>query len=292
MNANFTEETVSVVLQMFLSVAFFPWLPPAITLFSANRERILGVDGRIGSRMASFRPFYMQFKRPSLYSSRGTSEVMQYRNSNGFLIEPSVLYFRLRARRQNQHDSQHNILVRLGDRLRNRGLGDAAYVCPLFMDQQEYMMHIQVSALLFRRWLGPEPWFPDDVEVNDAQTLSSYFLNVPVFPAHVSIPAHRRVQDQNHSYSFTNRGEGILFHSPERVEDGDLLSQWLSKLAKQAKEKDVVVDRKNSALLLKELSADIGFKLQTSDWISSWLSFGSFLSEQYGIHQYAFINWE
>jgi hypothetical protein len=303
--ANYTEDTVSLALQIFLSVFQFPRLGVTIELFSKSKERWLGSDARIG-KIEGFRPFYMQFKRPYAYLPSSGSRIIKDRRSLGLNNEPLTLFFGLQPKSKIQNDFQHNILYRLGQRLQNRNLGDAAYVCPLFLERQGYLTLLHQAASEFRAnsldMFPPSsvPFILEQFLINQANGEESIrFGQIPVFPQHVSIPPHEAVQDANHKYSFTESGDGVCFHSPKKLPDGPLLlSQWLKNMSREfLKEKSMIkADAAGNELkkLIEATEIEIGKNLpdQTlwdKNGIEAWLSFGEFLRDTYEIEQYAFI---
>lgn len=77
LDADFTEDTVGFALESFLSILSFPRLRFSIEPFSRGKERWLGADARLNGHMVGFKPFYMQFKRPSAYPDTSTACVVQ-----------------------------------------------------------------------------------------------------------------------------------------------------------------------------------------------------------------------
>src|SRR3546814_10714838 len=87
----------------------------------------------------------MQFKRPAAYPDFSTSKIVTDRRKAGLTSTPHALYFPLRQKRETHQDFQHNVLLRLRQRLLNHGLGDAVYVCPLFLDRSAYRLNMHRS---------------------------------------------------------------------------------------------------------------------------------------------------
>ena len=156
-DANFTEDTVGLALESFLSILSFPRQRFSIEPFSRGRERWLGADARMRSAIRGFRPFYMQFKRPAAYPDSSTAKIVRERKGFGLGVSPASLFFGLREKQPSHFDYQHNILYRLRKRLQARNIGDAAYVCPLFLERSAYRTHMHWAAL--RRWT--HFWRPD-----------------------------------------------------------------------------------------------------------------------------------
>src|SRR3989338_7440049 len=116
-NANFTEDTVALAIESFLSVLGFPRLHFSIELFSRAKERWLGADGRLHREIKGFRPFYMQFKRPSAYPDGSISKIISQRRASSLSVAPRSLFFKLQDKQKNHHDYQHNVLFKLRRRL-------------------------------------------------------------------------------------------------------------------------------------------------------------------------------
>src|SRR5690606_39402522 len=99
LDADFTEDTVGFALEAFLTLLSFPRLRFTIEPFSRSRERWLGADARLmGSRIRGFRPFYMQFKRPSAYPDASKAKVVTDRKKLELSVAPRSLFFPLRAK--------------------------------------------------------------------------------------------------------------------------------------------------------------------------------------------------
>ena len=235
LDADFTEDTVGFALESFLALLSFPRLAFSIEPFSRTRERWLGADARLSGHIASFKPFYMQFKRPSAYPDTSKAKIVVDRKSLSLQVAPHSLYFGLREKQPTHWDYQHNILFRLRERLVKNNLGDAAYVCPLFQDRSAYRFHVHLAGL--RGWLRfrrDSPWKLRDMLINGA-TGSVNFNAIPVLRAHISIPPHIRVVSAKHSYSFTESGTDLCFHSPTALPEGavtfaDFLNHVIGRL--------------------------------------------------------------
>jgi hypothetical protein len=147
-DANYTEEVVGFAIESFLTLLSFPRHRFSIEPFSRSKERWLGADARLYGRIRGFRPFYMQFKRPTAYPNSSSAKVITDRKKLGLTTNPNALYFPLRHKQPAHKNFQHNILYRLRERLLKSGLGDAAYVCPLFLDRAAYRFNLHRSGLL------------------------------------------------------------------------------------------------------------------------------------------------
>lgn len=232
LDANFTEDLVGFALESFLSLVSFPRNRFSIEPFSRARERWLGADARLSSRITGFRPFYMQFKRPTAFPDLSASRVIKDRRDLGLEVSPRALFFPLREKALHHRTYQHNVLLRLHRRLRNRGIGDAAYVCPLFLDRSAYRLHLHWSGLsLWPQFWRSHPWDMEEVIVDQASG-AIRFDRVPVFAEHVSIPPHAEVTSARHKYSFSEAGTGLCFHSPQELPKGSLsLAEYLRQVS-------------------------------------------------------------
>jgi len=200
-DAGFIEDTVSMEIASFLSRASFPDLRYSIEPMSRRRERWLGADARLSDYIEGFLPFYMQFKTPSAYPDNSSSRII--RDRRGILpsplnTSPHTLFFSLRNKKPEHRDYQHNILYRLRQRLRRRGLGDAAYVCPLFLDRQAYIHHLHLSSLSHH-------YLPNIHGILLRSPLLIYsdingasLHDVPLLKEHICIPPHQLVTSARH----------------------------------------------------------------------------------------------
>jgi hypothetical protein len=301
-NADYSEDTVGFALESFLTLASFPRQKFTIEPFTRSSERYLGADGRIFDHITGFKPFYMQFKRPSAYPSHSTSHIITDRQAATptHTVHPQTLFFELRQKTAKQREFQHNILYKLSRRLRRFANSDAAYVCPLFLSREAYRYHLHISALrywprIFRRY----PW--DYLSIPISTASGSYsFSNIPSFKEHVSIPPHAVVTNANHRYSFTEDGTEVFFHSPEAgIEVPNSFSEWLSQISEGIYEGEGLLNSNNMNPVLSRIVADLDDNGNIAnvknkiegDGYSAWLEFGDYLSREYGIEQYAFINW-
>ncbi|XSG86569.1 MAG: hypothetical protein ACPW60_07565 [Methylohalobius sp. ZOD2] len=298
LNPDYTEDAVSLIMASHLSVTHFPKLRFSIEPISRKRERWLGADARLLSKAKGFLPFYMQFKRPFGHSEPSRAKVVQERKKLKPPLEtsPTTLYFGLQDKRQEHRDYQHNVLFRLRERLRRRQIGDAAYVCPLFLERQAYVFAAHASGVL--NWLRRWPSYPYKVKwilINEPHHLADAFNDIPVFSEHVSIPPHALVSSAKHSYSFTEEGTELCFHSPLSLPEGaEPFARWLGGLANLAVTGEVLVNEENSQGILSDLMSASGDYdgLTPEDQeggFSGWFAFGAHLRERYSIEQYAFV---
>ncbi len=301
LEADFTEDTVGLALESFLTLLSFPSYRYTIEPFSRKRERWLGADARLRSDLKGFRPFYMQFKRPAAYRQDSKARIIVQRKKQGLAVAPYALYFGLREKRKTHNNYQHNVLFRLRERLIARGVGDATYVCPLFLDRSAYRFHVYMAGVrLWPRFWRHQPWDVEDILVHQPSG-TVQFHHVPVLREHVSIPPHAITTSAKHSYSFTDQGTDLCFHSPLALPEGATsLSTFLTK---------VIGDLRTDAQLIQsanahdELSAMFGQDEERShpllpadirselDGVQSWLRWGGHLREQYQIEQFALMQW-
>jgi len=303
LDANFTEDTVGFALEAFLSILSFPTLKFSIEPFSRAREHWLGADARLLGRIAGFRPFYMQFKRPTAYPDHSAARIIRDRKKLKLEVGPRSLFFELRAKQLHHTNLQHNVLYKLRRRLQSRNIGDAAYVCPLFLDRSAYRHHMHMAGL--RRWpfffWRHHPWEIEELLMQDGGN-TIRFERIPVLAEHISIPPHQEVTDSKHSYSFSERGRDLCFHSPEALpEGGGTLATFLSSVAAGFPNADRKLRMDQAAEELRLLLTSVFGEAElfpaampgvdTDDPISSWMAFGDILSRTHGIEQYALINW-
>jgi hypothetical protein len=316
-DANYTEDLVGFAIESFLATMNFPRLRFSIEPFSRARERWLGADARLSGKIRGFCPFYMQFKRPSAYPDVSKAGIVTDRRSLKLAVSPHTLYFDLRQKQPQHWDFQHNILLRLRRRLRSRGIGDAAYVCPLFLDRSAYRFHLHWSGLsLWPRFWRRRPWDMEDVLLNDNGNMIR-FDRVPILREHITVPPHDPVTNSKHRYSFTEAGTDLCFHSPQALPDGATnLATFLTSVAAGFLDGEAKIRTKEANDELQQLisairsdqpdgtsiefagddedatSDDEEPTIDDEDPIGNWLSWGHYLSVNYGIEQYAMVSWE
>ncbi len=298
---DFSEDTVSIAIAMYLTAFSFPHLRFSIEPFSQSRERWLGADVRLFDHVLGIYPFYMQFKRPQAYVDGSNAKIIKDRKAQipTLSSSPHALFFSLREKLPEHSDYQHNILWKLNRRLRRHNLGDAAYVCPLFLSRQAYLTQAHKSSLC--RLSGSGMWYPyefRDVLIANGRTRMN-FGRVPIFKEHVTIPPHAKVSSAKHSYSFLKDGSGVCFHSPTSLPDlSRRLSSWLSDLSTVFLGRNNLVQRNSATEQLASLLSDgepddrLDFVLDAKsreEGFSLWLKWGDYLSTHYAIEQYAFI---
>ena len=294
-DANYTEDVVGFALESFLTLLSFPRRRFSIEPFSRGKERWLGADARLHGRIRGFRPFYMQFKRPAAYPDFSTSKVVSDRRKVGLETTPIALYFPLRQKQKTHQDFQHNVLLRLRERLLKRGLGDAAYICPLFLDRSAYRLNLHWSGLArWGRFWRHHPWEVENLMLDDGGR-QIRFDRMPVFAEHVSIPPHASVTTASHKYSFTERGTDLCFHSPQALPDGFTeLAMFLKSISIGFLDDGDKLSPDGSDQFLSELISTTipAFRPEGEDPIGRWFSWGDHLRREYEIEQFALVQWE
>lgn len=305
LDSDYTEDVVGFAIESFLSLISFPFYRFSIEPFSRTKERFLGADGRLLGRISGFKPFYMQFKRPSAYPDHSTSRIVRDRKAitpKALNTSPRTLYFGLREKQNGQSDYQHNVLFNLRARLIRRGIGDATYVCPLFLERSAYRFWMHMAGI--RRWsrfLLLDPWDLEDVFV-DIGGKRILFDRIPILAEHVSIPPHDLVKDAKHSYSFTEQGREVCFHSPLSLPEVAVsLSSFLMSVSEGFLSNESVILFEDAQRALQTLlTAEVGEEalpmsnriFENQDGIGGWLSWGDFLRREYEIEQFALMRWE
>lgn len=302
LSSNYTEDTVGFALESFLSLLCFPRRRFSIEPFSRGNERWLGADARLEGRVKSFKPFYMQFKRPFAYPAHSKAKIIKDRLHLKLDATPHALFFDLHQKKPHHADFQHNVLFRLRRRLLRIGIGDAAYVCPLFLDRAAYRSNLHLSGL--RMWplfWRRHPWEMEELLLHTGPGGATVnFSAVPMLREHITIPPHALVTHANHSYSFTESGNQVCFHSPTSLPDSQSsLTDFLSRVAGDGRQQGFIyADGASDALdrllsISREEGDPLGFEFQprNGDGISRWREFGRALRTDFGIEQYALVNW-
>ncbi len=300
LEASYTEEAVAIALSTFFAVASYPNRGLTIEPFSGGKERWLGADARIFDHISGFKPFYMQFKKPSAYPDYSTSRIIKNRKSLLLETSPNSLFFNLREKGKAHVNYQHNILYKLRNRLKKYTKSDAAYVCPLFLEHSAYLFHLHAAAL---RWSPFEryPWGNRRVTIEGSGTKST-FADIPFLAEHVCIPPHTSVTTAKHSYSFTESGKDLCFHSPESISEGIVnFGVWFDSLTDDIFSSDYLVNVQQSKDKLKRLITGDEQNdalpypdglLEIEDGMVAWSEWGKYLREIYSIHQYFLVVWK
>jgi len=303
-DANYVEDVVAIEIAAFLARVSFPDLRFSIEPMSRAHERWFGADARLSDSMAGFLPFYMQFKRPSAYPDTSASRIIRDRTNfkpTPLQTSPRVLFFSLRNKKPEHHEYQHNVLYHLRQRLRSRQLGDAAYVCPLFLDRQAYIQHFHTVALIQALRLRPHHVLITSPITVFSGISSKILDDVPLLREHSCIPPHALVTSAKHSYSFTESGDHVCFHSPKSLPEGSMaLGRWLARMTGQGTQQHMVSgDEAREALyyLIKgesdeELLTHPREVFEERDPIAAWMMWGEHLLREHSIEQYALVQWK
>lgn len=303
LSSNYTEDNVGFALESFLTLLSFPRRRFSVEPFSRGNERWLGADARLEGKVKSFKPFYMQFKRPFAYPGHSKAKVIKDRLHLKLDAKPHALFFDLHPKKPHHSDLQHNILFRLRRRLLKLGIGDAAYVCPLFLDRAAYRSNLHFAGL--RMWLHfwrRHPWEAEELLLHTAPGgIAINFSAIPVLREHITIPPHAQVTAANHSYSFTEEGNQVCFHSPTSLPDSQSnLTDFLGRIAGNIDQQEGFIYADGASEVLNSLlafspedehSLRIDFQMGDGDGIRRWQEFGRVLRTDFGIEQYAFVNW-
>lgn len=301
-DADFTEDLVGFALESLLTVMSFPRRRFSIEPFSRKKERWLGADARLYGKMRGFRPFYMQFKRPSGYPDHSSTGIIKDRKALKLQTAPRALYFDLRKKQDHHRDFQHNILFRLHKKLRSRKIGNAAYVCPLFLDRSAYRLNLHWSGISsWLRFWRSYPWDFEDIRIgNNGKTIN--FDRIPILAEHITVPPHQEVTSAKHRYSFTEAGKELCFHSPEALPEGaESLVRFLGAISSdfldggekiRPQQANQELNDLISAALADRLSpTPSDFVINADDPIGNWFAWGDYLRTNFGIEQYAFVRW-
>lgn len=101
----------------------------------------------------------------------------------------------------------------------NRCVDDAGYICPLSLDRTAHRFHSHIAGIshwpLFWHRM---PWDIENISIN-ITTGTLNLSSIPVLKEHISIPPHDKVNSAIHSYSFTERGKELCFHSALALTD-------------------------------------------------------------------------
>lgn len=217
-------------------------------------------------------------------------------------VIPRSLFFSLLPKQPHHNDCQHNILYRLQRRLRKKNLGNAAYVCPLFLDRAAYSSRVHWAGIYMWMQFYPDvPFNHRSLQVRQNGRVFN-FNQVPVLAEHISIPPHDKVQNTKHRYSFDEAGQDLYFHSPMELPEGSTtLDIFLENLAQDFFKDQKKLTPEMSYEILQDLCSIVDpesptlekeLELDGEDPIGSWLFFGDYLRREYNIEQFAFISWE
>lgn len=254
--------------------------------------------------MGGFLPFYMQFKRPSAYPETSKSRIIRDRvkvKPTSLQTSPRVLFFQLRNKRPEHRNYQHNVLYRLGEKLRSRQLGEAAYVCPLFLDRQAYIHHLHTSSLSHVLRAYPHRVLITSPVTVYSVTSSETLANVPLLREHICVPPHALVTSAKHSYSFTENGDEVCFHSPLSLPEGSVnLGEWLTHVTADTSQRHMIIGDEARDVLFylikgrsdEELLSHPKEVFDERDVMAAWMMWGEHLLREHSIEQYALVQWK
>ena len=293
---DFTEDLVSFMIQMMLTILSFPRVPFAMIPLSKNEERIFGADVKIDS----IAPLYIQFKRSLAYQEFSRAKFLKERKNLNLSNSPIVLYFELRNKDKNHNDFQHNILLDLRNKLQGKGIGDAIYTAPLFLNRSAYLLSMHLNSMLsWRPWLIfrnlPFPVGHFDLIT---KTGSVKFQNCPVLKDHISIPPHQMVSTHKHRYSYLESGKETCFHSPEIIKSTSNLGQFIYDFInfRDGQPNAELINIEQSMEFLNELNSHFFEQTLGEDErepiLDQWLEFGDRLKRIYNIEQYMLIKFK
>ena len=289
---DFSEDTVSLMVQLLLTIPRFPKAPFALVPLSKRTEVIYGADTYIDS----VSPLYIQFKKSFAYPDYSTSKIIKDRKTLGVNYSPITLFFELRNKKQHHKDYQHNILFDLNKKLSASGLGRAFYTAPLFLNRMAYLKAVHLSALLSWRpwnWFKVNPFFRSEQSVI-TRTGTIRFQDIPILKEHIVIPPHTRVKTYKHRYSYLENGREICFHNPTKLDSERNLGQTIYEYLnfKNGQPTMKMINFQESTSLLKELKQKI-FEEKLLDKkeniLEGWVNFGEKLRNEYEIFQFMLI---
>jgi hypothetical protein len=295
---DFTEDLVGFMIQMMLTIMRFPRAPFALVPLSKKDERNCGADAKIDS----VSPIYLQFKRSFAYPSDSNAKFLSDRAKLNLNNDPRVLYFDLRKKEPSHSDFQHNILFKLRQRLQINGIGDAAYIAPLFINRSAYLLAVHFSSLVnWRPWrlFYLDPFFEREFNIVTS-TGSIRFQNCPVLREHIAIPPHVAVSTHKHRYSYLENGRQTCFHSPSFLKETPNLGQFIYDFIrfKDGQPTTEMINFNESMIFLNELSNDIfNIYYERKNYdnpffkLDSWPDFGEKLKLSYDIEQYLLIKY-
>jgi hypothetical protein len=292
---DFTEDNVSLMIQILLTVQRFPRAPFALVPLSKKDEVLYGADAYI----ESISPLYIQFKRSFAYPDFSRSKIIKDRKILSVNYSPRTLFFELRDKQPIHKDYQHNVLFDLRTRLDISGKGTAFYTAPLFLRRASYLNAIHKTSIFSWR-----PWnsFMDDPFYRELQYIitpkgSIRFQNIPILREHIVIPPHERVTTHKHKYSYLENGNEICFHEPTKLDGEQTLGQTIYEYLKfqDGQPTTQMTNLQESISLLNGLQNELFEENQFSqkeNILESWLDFGEKLRTEYEIFQFMLIKFK
>jgi len=234
------------------------------------------------------------------YPDFSSAKYLEERRNLNLSNSPIALYFELRNKDKNHSDFQHNILFDLRNRLQRKGVGDAIYTAPLFLNRSAYLLSVHLRSMLsWRPWPmyrhQPFPVGHFDL-VTKAGNIS--FQNCPVLKDHISIPPHQKVSSHKHRYSYLESGKETCFHSPETMKSTSNLGQFIYDFFnfRDGQPNAELINIEQSIEFLNELKSHFFEHSLSEDErepiLDKWLEFGDRLKRIYNIEQYMLIKFK
>lgn len=288
---DFTEDNVSLMVQILLTVPRFPKAPFALVPLSKSDEVIYGADAYIDS----VSPLYIQFKRSFAYPDFSTSKIITDRKYLKVNYSPKALFFNLRDKQPTHKDYQHNVLFDLKTKLDASRQGKAFYTAPLFLNRTAYLKAVHMTFFSWRPW----HWFMDEPFYWETQNIITQtgtigFQNIPILKEHIVIPPHVKVTTHKHRYSYLENGSEVCFHEPTKLDTKLTLEQTIYDYLnfQDGQPTTQMTNLQESISLLNNLQNEL-FEESKSDQKESiferWLNFGEKLRTEYDIFQFMLI---
>lgn len=289
---DFTEDNVSLMVQLLLTVPRFPRAPFALVPLSKSDELIYGADAYIDS----ISPLYIQFKRSFAYPDYSTSKIIKDRKNLGVNYSPRALFFELRDKKPTHKFYQHNVLFDLKAKLDISGKGKAFYVAPLFLNRTAYLKAVHMTSIFSWR---PWHWFTDEPFYFGTQNIitpsgSIRFQNIPILREHIVIPPHIKVKSHKHRYSYLENGNEVCFHEPTKLNTEATLGQIIYEYLKfeDGQPMTQMTNIQESISLLNDLRNELFEENQSfrkESILERWLDFGEKLRKEYEIFQFMLV---
>jgi len=196
------EDFIGAIERQLEKHVYSSWM--TITRISQSSERHLGYDGVITSAL----PFYIQFKRSTLYRSSYSGKLSVDRKS-AFGPEHSFYGFELHKNSKTGLYEQHNALHALS------GSFPCAYVAPLFHRSK------QLSDYKTRKPLRAYPWQYHNGLIHDGPAGLAY--RARMFDMTVAICPHKHLPnpDPSHHYTYSRKLQACFHSDPEPLESRD-----------------------------------------------------------------------
>jgi hypothetical protein len=289
---DFTEDNVSLMVQILLTVPRFPRAPFALVPLSKSDEVIYGADAYIDS----ISPLYIQFKRSFAYPDFSTSKIITDRKNLNVNYSPKTLFFDLRDKQPTHKDYQHNVLFDLKAKLDASGQGKAFYTAPLFLNRTAYLKAVHMTSIFSWRpwhWFIDEPFYLETQNII-TRTGTIRFQNIPILKEHIVIPPHVKVNTHKHRYSYLETGNEVCFHEPTKMDQEQNLGQIIYDYLKSQDGQPTtqMTNLQESISLLNSLQNELFEQNQSEQKegiIDRWLQFGEKLRAEYDIFQFMLI---